>query len=347
MAPVAILRPTQDGAAMLRAEAGAGGLTNVQLVRDGTPCLRPDGAPTDAFGRIAAVLTNELSVFAVTMVLPPNAATLARVTTDVPEPGTVTVRTIEETVEKAREAITRPGQVILSCRPYAYTADGVTTAEAPLRERPQTLSVNTASLSTALAAVSAYDAALRPLTLSGVVTPSEAVGAALLPEGDGAAVLVGRHGTLAVRQSGGVVTAQAYVPVGRRHLEGDLAQARALEPAEAVRRTDAVLSGTSSDDTAIAAIDARLEELSGLLVAAAERAGLDLEGAVLAGLPHRAASRIAGAVPVRTGLPSALSAEPDLAGAALLALGLRGSLDRAELPNRRKTSPLDWLIRRF
>ena len=346
MAPVAVLRLTRDGAAMLRAEAGPGGLANVQVARDDTPCLEPDGGPTDAVAGVAKGLADELAVSVVTLVLPPGAATLARVVTEVPTPGTVTGRTVEEAIARAREAVSKPGRAILCCRPYAYAADGQMSAEAPLRARPRTLSVHAASLSASLARLSAYDAALRPLTLAGVVTAAEAAGAALLPDGEGAAIRVGHDATLAVALTAGVVTAQAHVPVGRRHLEGDLAQARALEPAEAARRTDAVLSETSSDDGAIAAVGARLDELSALLETATERDGLDLTGAVLSGLPPRSASRVVGASPAAP-LPSALSGEVELAGAALLTLGLRSSLDRAELPRPAKRSALDWLVRRF
>ena len=346
MAPAAVLRLTRDGAVMLRAEAGPRGLTDVRIARDGTACSDADGAPTGAVPRVASRLADELGASAVTLVLPPGAATLARVVTEVPAPGAVTGRTIEEAVAKAREAIARPGHAVLSCRPYAYAADGETTAEAPLRARPRRLSVHAASLSAPLAVLSAYDAALRPLALSGVVTAAEAAGAALLPDGEGAAILVGHDATLAVALTAGFVTAQAHVPVGRRHLEGDLAQARALEPAEAARRTDAVLSGTSSDDVAIAAVGARLDELSALLTASAERAGLDLTGAVLSGLPPRAAPQVAGASAAAP-LPSSWADEVELAGAALLTLGLRGSLDRAELPRPAKRSALDWLVRRF
>lgn len=346
-APTALLRLTEDGATMLRAEAGAGGLTNVQVARDGTRCLTSEGAPTRAVSSVAAKLMRELDITSAMLVLPPHVATLARAVTDVPAPGTVTGQTIEAAVAQAREAVARPGQAVLSCRPYAYAADGEAGAEAPLRARPRSLSVHTASLSASVPLLSAFDAALRPLALSGVVTAAEAVGAALLPDGEGAAILVGRHGTLAVALTAGVVTAQAHVPVGRRHLEGDLGQARALEPPEAARRTDAVLSGTSSDDIAIEAVTARLEELSRLLAVATERAGLDLTDAVLSGLPPRAAPRVAGAAPASPSLPPALSDEPELAGAALLTLGLRGSLDRAELALPPKRSALGWLLRRF
>ena len=344
----AVLRLHAHGAAMLRAEAGAGGLTHIRFARRDVPTLDADGAPLPAAGPVARELAAELSVQGVTLVLPPGTATLARAVTDVPAPGVVTGRVVEDAVARAREAVSRSGSAILSCRPYGYVADGASCEEPPLGRRLTALGVHVASLSADVALLARYERALAPLDLLGVVPNAEAVGAALLAGGEGAAIGVGWNETVAMRSVGGVPTAQARVPIGRRHVEGDVAQALALEPVEAARRTDAVLSGTSSDDRAIAAVAHRMSELSDLLTAAADAAGLSLEGSVLSGLPPRAAGRVAGAESaVLAGVPSTLAEEPELYGAALVTLGLRGSAARAAVAMPTRTSVLDWLRKRF
>lgn len=323
----AVLRLGARGAALLRAEAGPGGLRIARFDRARDARELPGPEP-------------------VTLLLPPGAAALARAETHVPRPGLVTGRTIEDALAEAQAAMAAPDRAILSCRPYAYDADGTAREEAPVGERLGGLTVRAAALTASVAALARLEREAAPFAVEGVITAPDALGAASLRGGEGTAVRVGWDETHAAQLTAGVVTAQARVPVGRRHLEGDLAQALALEPSEAARRTDAVLSGVSSDDRAIGVVRDRMDELTRLLRAVAAEGGLRLDDAVLSGLPPRAAQRWLDARPAPA-MPKPLADEPGLYGAALLALGLRGSVDRAVLASPARPSWRAWLRRRF
>lgn len=346
--PVAVLRMGAADTALLCADAGPRGLRTVSYERVARPTLDPAGVPTPNAAAVVAALTEAAGLRAVTLALPPGAATLARVRVDVPAPGAVTGRTVEDALASARTAAAKPGQAILSCRPFAFEADGEPVDEAPLGRKVSMLGVDAVCLSASLSQLSAYERAVSPAALSGVVAHADALGAAFLPEGEGAVIRVGQVGTFALRMTNAAVSAQARVPVGRRHVEGDLAQAMALEPAEAARRADAVLSGTSSDDRAIGVVGDRLAELSDLLEAAVARAGLDLAGARLSGLPPRAAARVVGAAPAAMpDLPTVLRDDPVIGGAAMLLLGMRGGTGRAVLAKPERPSAWAWLKQRF
>lgn len=348
--PVAVLRLGRDAAALLVAEPGPSGLAVVALLRREGECVGTDGRPTAAASGHIASMMSEAGVPSVYVVMPLCSAPLKRADVTLPSPGTIRSSTIEEGLRQTEEAMSEPEWALLSNRPYAYEADGEVGVTAPLGLRAAGLTMRVAGTVAQLSDLRGLDRTVTQagFAVEGVVPAADALAAVPIDGADGTFICVLREETLTTQCNGGVPIASFAVPIGRRHMESDLAQAFALEAPEAARRTDAALVGTLSDDRALNVIAKRIDELSDLIRAGAASRGIELEGARLAGLPKVSAGRVAGAMPMDlSGLPRTLGDEPLLGGAAMIALGLRGDIGRPVLPAAKKRSPLEWLISRF
>lgn len=344
-----IARLGRDGVTVASVAAVPGGVAMQDVQRSDQPGLDADGRPPGHVSSVLAALSEGLARD-VLLVLPPDAAHLSRATVKMPLTGAVTGAAIDEATAQARSAFFARDRAILTCRPFAYAVDGEPSDEAPIGARGGVLTVQAVAALSDMRTLGGFDRTFKQagLTLAGVVSAPDALVAALLPEGEGVGIAVGREWTVAALASNGTAIAHASVPIGRRHVESDLAQAYALEPAEAARRADAVLAGTSSDDRAIEVAGARLAELSRLLSTTASERDMELAGAALTGLPSHAARQVADATAAKpVGLPKGLQDDPLLGGAAFLALGLRGGLGAATLAEPKPRSWLAWLKARF
>ncbi|MBB4659863.1 hypothetical protein [Parvularcula dongshanensis] len=347
----AVARLGRAGTAVLTCEAGRGG--TLSILRHATsdrPSLTRQGGPSEAAGTVLRdLLTQAKAPGGLILVLPGGVAAPRRIEVNLPVGGLITHSVLDEGIGRARDAVATPGTAVLSCRPATYVLDGKTVPDA-MGRKGRDLTLDLIALTAPIAILSAFDAAVRSAgaRLDGVIPAEEAAAAAFLPSGEGVAIHLGYGDCVMVRATDDGLTAAARVPIGRRHLEQDVAQAFGMTDGAAAR-VDRVLSGRP-DDEAEKVIAARLEELDDLLQEAATRAGVPTgTSAVISGLPANALRSWRGEASVPSAMPSELARDPLLAGGGFIVSGLRGSRDRAvaKLPTPNRPGLLDWLKERF
>ena len=344
--PVLVVRPGRGDTGLVLARSGAAGLDIIEAHRIALPSLTPQGAPSRATVAVIAGLVGELAdpPAAARLVLPPGTTPLRRAEIELPIPRAAQAAHIADALRRAREALSDEAcTAVLACRPTGFALDGAWGQGDPIGRRGSALTVEATALCAPVSLLAGFERALTSagLALDGVIAPAEALVAACLPEGEGQAVHVGYGASLAVEARGGAVLRQAVVPIGRRHLEQDAAEAAGLEPEAAAAATTRALAGEAAG-RAGAAVEVRLDELRTLLDEARTAAGFAAATVVLSGLPPRALGDEARPSPL------AADADPLLLGAARLALGLGGEADQAALlaPNRRR-SVFGWLKEHF
>ena len=339
---VLVIRPGRGDTGLLLAEARGGRLTVGDTPTVDLPSLTASGEPNRGASAVIAGLLGEINSPppAAWLVLPPGSTPLRRVEVELPIDHAVQHGQVADALARARTALSDDGRTaVLACRPTGHVVDGDAGEGDPTGRRGRLLTVEVTALCAAVDLLSAFERVLAGagLTLAGVVSPAEALGATCLPDGEGRAVHVGHGATLAVAARGGTITHQASVPLGRRHLEQDAAEVSALERDAAREAVARVLAG--ADDPAAPAIRARLAEIVNLLAAARAAAGFAEGGRdVVSGLPPG----VLGGVPCQTG------GDPLLLGAARLALGLGGEIDQPALVRGGGRRGLRaWLRERF
>lgn len=336
-------------AGLLHAEIGRGGLAVLGHVRTDGRSLTTDDRPapgaSDVLTRAAADIEGYDTL---QLVLPGAVTTTLRMEADDRQGGRVTAARLSALLAAGRRRAAGPGTAVLSCRVVGTVLDGTPVAE-PVGHEAGTISARLTAVTAPVSALKRFEDAVAAagLTLAGVVSAPEAVGAALLPSGEGSAVLVGEDGILAVSLTGGSLAASAFVPIGRRHLRGDLMLAFEIEEGAAEERLARLLEGRA-DTQAERVVRPRLAEIGEMVRAAAEGAGVPMRDVLLSGVPPRTLPGFEHATGAsRPDVPAHVAADPTLLGAAYLTLGLRGHTEVAEVAATPPPRIIDWLRRRF
>ncbi len=327
-------------------------------------CIGNNGLPGPAAEGVIAAILAELGADGgpVTLLLPPRLVRTRCVQLDVPIDGPITHAHLSDAHAALADCADLQREATLYAQPGRYLIDGVPTTEDPTGHRCATLSIEVPILTANLSALAALEKAIVSggATLTDVITPQVPSAAAFIGETQTGAVLVFGHGeTLLLVAAEDRLQRAATIPIGFRHLVGDLMKTLDVGAAEARESVAAhQLLRAQAKRLEDAIIKARLDELCEAIIDRASDLTRDFDVTFVARAGSPGAEHV---------LPALIDELPDelvtadqtsgddpyavLQGAASVLEGLRGGHEPASLSLRaegqRRHAVLQWLVTHF
>ncbi|WOI52118.1 hypothetical protein [Parvularcula sp. LCG005] len=259
------LAETSTSALRIRTERRSAG-TTVGPFSLSRGALGQDGNPHEGAADLIAEVLEKAGARSpgVTLLLPARIVRCRTVSVDVPVNGTVRDTHIDAAFRAIKTETEQPSVAVLYRQPSHYTLDRERKVADPLGQRARVVSVHVTVLSVPVKRLAAFEVAISAAgaRLDDVVSTQASIGAAAFTRHDGATLYVGHGETVLCSVQDQRLVSAGTIPLGCRHLIGDIMRVCGLSAVEARAMVSRLLreeKGTEGLPGEV--LDARLQEM--------------------------------------------------------------------------------------